>query len=229
MNESNGKQKSRLGRNLSALINHSEESLLKAMKLKNHQADEDESDSGEDQLPIETLSLRPLGKDQPDSAIDLPAIEKLPFKPAMADRSSVSPEVLIEESWSVTPAETQQSVLYQIMFEQRTLKADEKELRLGVDQSLTLEIAVQLPLLAAGQSIPPSVAKLHVYLLLFNSETGRRVRMESGTQAIEAGKKHYNFMFKMAGTAAGSWNLSVQIYAALYDYTERRVLRLAVK
>lgn len=227
MNETTGKSKSRLGRNLSALLNHSEESLLKAMRWKGGGGDGSPG-IDEESLPIETITL-PSAEAFPVDAPPEPATTVRPRsgpEPAAAAQPQVG--VTVEEEWSLKPADGQPSVLYQIRFQQRLLAPEEESFPLEAGKELTLEVALQLPLLKRTQPVPPVVSRLHVYLLLFDAEKGARVRLEAGSTAIEPGQQEYDFRFRLDGIAAGRWDLAVQVYAALYDFAERRVLHLQV-
>jgi hypothetical protein len=228
MNDSNAKPKSRLGRNLSALLNHSEESLIKAMGLEDRNGDGHQPDAGDEELPMEAIAHRKIGKDQPDSDVDIPAVEKLAFKPAQADNTRVEPDLPIPEEWSVAAAGDQKNVEYRIIFNHQDLAPEELALPLGVKQSFDLSVRLHLPQLQTDHNIPPIVSKLHVYLLIFDPRSGLRIRMERSSQLIEPGKRQYSFPFHLEGFAAGSWNLSVQMYAALFGFSERRVVNLKV-
>jgi len=227
MNDSNAKPKSRLGRNLSALLNYSEESLIKAMGLEDRHGDGHQSGDG-DELPLEAIAHRSIGKDQPDSGLEIPAVEKIEFKPMEAERTGVADEHSFPEEWYAAVAGDQKNVQYRITFNRQDLELQDFVLPLGVKQSFDLAIQLQLPPLHTGQAIPPIVSRLHVYLLCFDPSSGVRIRMERDSQLIEPDKQQYIFHFHLEGFEAGSWKLSVQMYAALFGFSERQVLNLKV-
>ncbi|HNW59988.1 MAG TPA: hypothetical protein PKI62_09965 [bacterium] len=229
MNDTTGKSKSRLGRNLSALLSHSEESLIKAMGWKG------EHDNGRDQetangtQPIETLTLRTpnfMPSDLPDAAYT--GTPKT-LAPGAAGIPQPENDTAVAEEWFARPADTPAALLYQITCMQLPVGAEETIFHIAADQRFALGVTLQLPLLTASQPVPPAVSRLHVYLLLFDAVKGQRVRVESRSCTIEAGTGNYDLDFELDGISAGTWDLAVHIYAALFDFAERRVLHLQVE
>ncbi|HOT96486.1 MAG TPA: hypothetical protein PLG50_14025 [bacterium] len=228
MNETTGKSKSRLGRNLSALLNHSEESLIKTMRWKGGDGNGHKAGVEEEPLPIPIITLPSTHALLEEPSPQFPPAALYQSVPESAAPEHPATGAVVEEEWSVRPAENQPNVLYQISFQNHLLAPEEDLFHLAVRQAISLEVALQLPLLRSTQPVPPVVSRMHVYLLLFDAEKGQRVRLETNSSTIEPGKQNYDFHFQLDGMAPGRWDLAVQVYAALYDFAERRVLRLQV-
>ncbi len=230
----NGKEKSRLGRNLSALLTHSEESLFKVMQLKRRSEERSGSAAEEAALLDKEISFESAGKDQPDLMVATPPADDLSLGPVgieqpdvMTDSSFVD-EFLPLEKPANHPAADQRKVISRLTIKQRGFELDEDDLKLSAGEPFTIAIAVNLPLLSKRQTIPPVVSKLAVYVLLNDPDSGARLRMETNSASLDRKRRMYEFAVPMEGLDAGSYELCVHIYAALYGFSERQVMNLLI-
>jgi hypothetical protein len=229
MHEQNEKRKSRLGRNLSALLNHSEESLFKAMQLKQQPGDNGHSDPEAKPIPAEVLTFQLGGADQGDTSLDLPVLDEATCDQAEQDQSDFMSDMTPEEERPFDSSASPQSVISRITLKQNDRELGENDLQLRADEAFELSVAVHLPLLSKNQSIPPVVSKLHVYLLINEPVTGARLRMETSSIPLDPKRKRYEINFPIEGVGAGAWDLCVHIYVALYAFSERKVLNLLLE